>query len=651
MKKPVSNQNLFTSTTGKNNSAVKKYLAGSIIGLAAITTVSVTRCGENQPDSLPNILWLTSEDNSPFLGCYGDSFATTPNLDQLASEGFLYTHAYANAPVCAPARNTIITGVYANSGGNQHMRSYYPISDKIKTYPEILRKAGYYCTNNSKTDYNTESIDPNLIWDENGTNAHYKNRPPGQPFFAVFNTTISHESSLHDSIPNELLRHNPDKVPVPPYHPKTPAIKHDWAQYYDKVEDMDAWIGEKLRELEENGLAENTIVFYYGDHGGVLARSKRYVYESGTRVPFIVRIPKKYKHLFPSEKPGTKINRLISFVDLAPTLLSIANIPVPEFMQGKAFLGEQQTENPEYVFMFRGRMDERYDMSRAVRDHKFRYIRNYMPHRIYGQHLDYLWLAPSVRSWEEAYLNGECNEIQSRFWNTKPVEELYDTENDPWEVNNLAEDPAYRETLNRMRAANREWILRIKDTGFIPEPDRSDRVGNQPIYDYMRNEKINSVAIVDAAENASRREINNIPVLLEYLKDEDRAIRYWGATGLLILGKDTAPAKNELLAMLNDKSPGVVTVSAEALYNLGDKEAARNAFLKVLKNPDEFARCHALNAIDCVNDSSQLIINGVVEMIKTSPEMTQNRYDLRAAKWLINKWNMDPEKYDLEFDW
>ncbi len=629
-----------------------KSLTGySLLGLAAITTFSFSGCQEKTPDELPNILWLVSEDNSPLLGCYGDEFATTPNLDQLASEGFLYTHAYANAPVCAPARNTIITGVYASSGGNQHMRSYYPKSEAIKTYPEFLREAGYYCTNNAKTDYNTESIDPAQIWDESSNKAHYKNREPGQPFFAVFNTGISHESSLHDSIPDEQLRHSPDEVPIPPHHPATPAMKHDWAQYYDKVEDMDAWIGEKLQELEDSGLAENTIVFYYGDHGGVLARSKRYVYETGTHVPFIVRVPEKYKHLFPAEEPGSKVDRLISFVDLAPTLLSIAGIPVPDFLQGNAFMGEQKTEDPEYAYMFRGRMDERYDMSRAVRDHKFRYIRNYMPYRIYGQHLEYLWRAPSVGSWEQAYLDGECNETQSIFWNTKPVEELYDTENDPWEVNNLAGDPAYNDVLEQMRKANRQWVSRINDTGFIPEADRIDRAGETPMYDYMRSGQIELEPILDAAETATLGKAENLETLQSFLENEESAIRYWGATGMLILGDEAAPAKNDLIAALDDESANVVTVAAEALYNLGEEQKGKDALLGVLENPNEFARCHALNAIDCIEEKSPELINGVVEMIKNSPEMTRNRYDLRAAKWLIEKWELNPEEYDFEFDW
>ncbi len=540
---------------------------------------SFTSCEEKVPEELPNILWLVSEDNSPLLGCYGDDFATTPNLDKLASEGFLYTHAYANAPVCAPARNTIITGVYACSNGNQHMRSYYPKSESVKTYPEYLREVGYYCTNNVKTDYNTNSIDPNKIWDETSRKAHYKNRADGQPFFAVFNTTISHESCIHKFIPNAELRHSPEEVFIPPHHPATPEMKHDWAQYYDKVEDMDTQIGKWLKELDDAGLADNTIVFYYGDHGGVIARSKRYVYETGTRVPFIVRIPEKYKYLFPEKNSGSKVNRLISFVDLFPTLLSIAGIEIPDYLQGNAFLGKQKTADPEYAYMFRGRMDERYDMCRAVRDQKFRYIRNYMPYRIYGQRLEYLWRAPSIGSWEQAYLNGECDETQSIFWETKPVEELYDTENDPWEVNNLAKNPDYKDVLERMRAANKNWVTKIKDTGFIPEADRVDRAGEMPMYDYMRSGKVNLPEIMDAAEIATLSKVENMDKLKSYLNSDESAVRYWGASGLLILGGKAAPAINELKAATTDESANVVSVAAEAFYNLGEKKIAKKSLL------------------------------------------------------------------------
>ncbi len=307
-----------------------------------------------QPVEKPNILWIVSEDNSAyFMGCYGNKFATTPNIDKLATQGFLYSRAYCPHAVCAPSRNCILTGVYAGSNGHENMRSRYPMSAEVHTYPEYLRKAGYYCTNNAKTDYNTSAFEYDAIWDESSKKATYKNRPKGQPFFAVFNIELTHESQIFKSIPNKELRHNPDKVFLPPYAPDLPEMRHDWAQYYDKIEDMDSRVGQFLKELDESGEAENTIVMYYGDNGGILARSKRFVYETGTRIPFIVRIPEKYKYLYPAEKPGQKVDRIINFVDFAPTLLSIAGTQIPAYMQGNAFLGKQTTKDPEYTFMSR----------------------------------------------------------------------------------------------------------------------------------------------------------------------------------------------------------------------------------------------------------------------------------------------------------
>ncbi len=599
----------------------------------------------------PNILWITSEDNSPFAGCYGDEFATTPHMDALAAEGFLYTHAYANLPVCAPARNTILTGVYANSGGHQHMRSYYDKSGEIGFYPRMMREAGYYATNNSKEDYNINPEQNENIWDESSNTAHYKNRPEGKPFFAIFNIGISHESSIHTSIPSEELRHSPEEVPLPPYHPDTPEMRHDWAQYYDKIEDMDQKIGELLQELEESGQAENTIVFYYGDHGGVLARSKRYVYETGTRVPFIVRIPEKYQHLYPAEKPGSQVNRLVSFVDLVPTLLSLVGQEIPDYLQGKAFLGEQKTEDPEYAFMLRGRMDERYDMSRSARDNKYRYIRNYMPYRVYGQFLEYLWRAPSIQSWEAAYKAGECNETQSRFWNTKPAEELYDTENDPWEVNNLADDPEYKEVLERMRAATKEWMLEIKDTGFIPEAELIDRTEGTTAYDYMRDSGIDLNALIDGANLASNPRKGDISFLVEMLNEEEAAIRYWGATGLLILGEEAEEAVEALRNALSDSSPNVKVVAAEAMYHLGYTEEALQALYEVLETPNSFARTHALNAIDSIEDSAESTQQAVLDMIGMVGEFNRSHYDLRAAKGLLTKWDVDPMDHGYDMNW
>ena len=563
------------------------------VGGASLTTLfpNVSGAQQSKPDR-PNILWLVSEDNGPFLGCYGDTYAKTPRLDRLAHEGILYENAYANAPVCAPARSTIITGMYACSLGTHHMRSRNPIPGHIRFFTQYLRDVGYYCTNRSKEDYNT--VKPDGAWDESSRQATWKNRKPGQPFFSVVNFGVTHESSLHK---NEPTSHDPAAVQLPPYHPDTPEFRHDWAQYYDKISELDKQIGEALEDLEAQGLAENTIVFYYADHGGVLTRSKRFLYDSGTHVPMIVRFPRKYRHLAPAD-PGTRTDRLVSFVDLAPTVLSLAGVPVPEHMQGKAFLGPQAAEG-DYVCLFRGRMDERYDMMRAVRDKRYKYIRNYMPHRIYAQHLDYLWRMPATQSWQRLHDSGELTGPQRIFFGTKPAEELYDTNSDPHEVRNLADDPKYRKVLLRMREANRQWIKEIKDPGFLMEGEMVARSSGSTPFEMARDrDKYDIAAVLSAAELASRSDPDNIPQLIEMLHDNDSGVRFWGVVGCLALGEQAAVASSALDSALDDPSPDIRVAAAEALCHLGSPDKALTVLTEALDHPNEYVRLHAANALD-----------------------------------------------------
>ena len=558
----------------------------------------------------PNILWITSEDNSPFLGCYGDDLATTPNLDKLASQGVLFENAYATAPVCAPARNSIITGMYPTSLGTQHMRSEYVIPREIKFYPQYLRDVGYYCTNNAKKDYNTS--EPENVWDESSQTATYKNRAKGQPFFAIFNIFTSHESSLHKT---ELsLRHDPKKVKLPAYHPDTPEIRRDWAQYYDKVEDMDRQVGEILDGLEKDGLIENTIVFYYSDHGGALCRSKRFCYDSGLRVPFIIRFPKKYQHLSISN-PGTSADQIVSFVDLAPTLFSLAGINIPEHIQGKPFLGKQRVKPNKYAYSFRGRMDERYDFCRTVRDKQFRYIRNYMPHRIYGQHVEYLWRAPATRSWEQAYLNGKCNDAQSIFWNSKLVEELYELENDPSEVNNLIDNPDYQEKCEELRRACYDWQKEIFDTGFIPESQMVEIVKTKSLYDFARSKEYQLDKIMEVANIATIGNIETLPYLQENLKNDDSIIRYWATVGFVILRKKAKPAIDDLTKCLNDQSISVSITVAEALCNLDRNELALPVLINALESENDKAVLYAANVFDCIGDMAKPALNDLKKIL------------------------------------
>ena len=603
----------------------------SVIFLIWIVSIPAQNTVETESNNKipPNILWITSEDNSPLLGCYGDEFATTPNLDAFAKEGVLYENAFANVPVCAPARSSLITGMYGCSIGTQNMRSRNSIPGFMKMYPDYLREAGYYCTNNSKTDYNIAGADTSH-WDECSKFADYLNRNKDQPFFAIFNITISHEGQLHKA--KNLLKHDRKEVELPPYHPDTPEMRYDWARYYDQVEKMDAQVGEVLQILEKRGLADNTIVFYYSDHGGVLARSKRFIYDSGTHVPMIIRFPKKYAYLAPG-KPGTRTDRIVSFVDFAPTLLSLAKIPIPEYMQGEAFLGDQKKPEREYAFFFRDRMDERYDMMRSARSKQFQYIRNYYPYKIYGQNVNYLWKAPSTRSWEKEFTEGRCNEVQSRFWGTKPPEELYDVKNDPWEIHNLAYDKNYSSILKKMREATDQWTSEIKDTGFLIEGEMLDDTNETTIYDFVRSSKIDIDRIIKAANLASSSTKDDIPELVNNLNDKEKYVRYWGAVGLLKNGVDSQKAREALIKALNDPSANVRIVAAEALCILNDEDIALPILEKELEGKNVKTMLHALNALEDIGESAQKILPS----IRRINEKSNDNYITRASKHLIKK--------------
>jgi arylsulfatase A-like enzyme len=550
----------------------------------------------------PNILWITSEDNGPQMGCYGDTYATTPHLDALASKGMIYLNAWSNAPVCAPARTTLISGLYPPSTGSQHMRSQTRLPAGMKMYPQFLREAGYYCTNNSKEDYNLEK--PGLVWDESSGKAHWKNRGAGQPFLAIFNYTVSHESQVRKR-PHKAV-HDPAKVRVPAYHPDTPEVRRDWAQYYDKLTEMDQAAGKNLRELEEAGLADDTIIFYYGDHGPGMPRGKRWPYNSGLHVPLIVYFPPKFRHLAPTDyEPGGKSQRLASFVDLAPTLLSLVGIEPPAYYQGHALAGEHAAPEQPYAFGFRGRMDERYDMVRVVRNQRCLYIRNYMPHKIYGQHIDYMFQTPTTRVWKKLFDEGRLTPEQSRFWQRKPSEELYDLQDDPDEVHNLVDSAAHAETLNELRRAQQDWAMRIRDLGFLSEYAIHQRAGEDAPYTMGHDTaRYPLPSILAMANLASSLDAAGTPRLRAGLKDADSAVRYWAAMGLLMRGAPAVGACRESLqTALDDPSPDVAIVAANALAQYGSPEDAEACLPLLLEAADVsrngvYLSMLALNALD-----------------------------------------------------
>lgn len=444
--------------------------------------VAVSWMGNAAADR-PNILWLSAEDMGPHLGCYGDPHARTPTLDALAAEGLRYTHAFTAAPVCAPNRAAVITGMYPWAIGAHHMRTggegalpmtLPALPDDVKLLPQLLRSAGYYCTNNSKEDYNFAK--PQGVWDESSGKAHWRNRPEsGQPFFAVFNYTGTHEGQVRADdegrayITENLKeedRADPAAITPPPYHPDTPVVRKQWANYYDGIAALDRWAAGLLKELEDEGVAENTIVMFWSDHGAGLPRCKRWPYDSGTRIPLILRLPEAFRN---GRVPGSVDRRLVSSIDLAPTMLALSGLAPGPRMQGRNFLDDAPAP---LMFSGRDRMDERYDLIRSVRDSRFRYVRHFMPWKPYDQYMEYEEQSPVKHELHRLKAAGELTPATAWVAATfKPVEELFDLEADPHELNNLATKPEMAERLAAMRSALAQWSRDCGDMGLIPEAE------------------------------------------------------------------------------------------------------------------------------------------------------------------------------------
>ncbi|MBX3738504.1 MAG: sulfatase [Candidatus Didemnitutus sp.] len=535
----------------------------ALAGLAAV--VALPFRVHAQESARPNILWVVSEDNSPrFVGAYGDPLARTPTLDRLARNGIVFDKVYT-APVCAPSRSTIITGRYADGLGTQNMRSTRPLPEGVRFFPEFLREAGYFCTNNAKTDYNT-STPWKRAWDEDGAQAHWRHRRAGQPFFAVFNFMESHESAL---IGRKPLTTDPAQVRVPAYLPDTAVVRADLAQYYDAVSTADRAIARVLANLEADGLADDTIVFYYSDNGGAVAGTKRFLNEEGTHVAMIARFPRKYAHLAPATA-GTRLDELVHLIDLAPTMLSLSGVPPTAQFQGRAFAGPARSAAPEFLFQFADRMDERYNLVRAVTDGRYRYVRNYHPDRPWGQHIDFLWQTAAMREWELHFKTGALNAAQRAFFEPSPAEALYDCASDPDNVRNLAADPAQTERVQRMRAALRAHQLAIRDTGFMPEPMMVEAAaGGSPAVLAADDARYPLARVIDLLDELQLGAPRADTRLADLACDPLPVVRYWAAVATLRGGPSSVTA-----TLLHDADPVVrLTAAAGALRHADAADA------------------------------------------------------------------------------
>jgi N-sulfoglucosamine sulfohydrolase len=531
--------------------------------------------------SKPNILWITSEDNSShWIGCYGNKQTKTPRIDALAAEGILFENAYANAPVCAVSRATILMGVYSPTMGTQHMRSRHAIPAKYRPNVEYLRAAGYYCTNNSKTDYNFEGKDASY-WDNSSGIAHYKNRPAGKPFFAIFNTTISHESSLFNKGAAEPRRVKPEEVDLPPYLPDLPEVRKDYARYLDRIQDMDAQVGKVLDELEKSGLADNTIVFYYADHGGILPRGKRYLEQTGVKIPFLVRIPEKFRGLSPF-KVGERVHEPVSFIDLAPTILSLAGLEIPAHMQGRPILGAKRVEPAadEIEFLYADRFDELFGMRRGLTDGKWKYIRNFNPDFPTAPYSFYQFGQPGWTAYQKAYEQGKLTGYHKTLWEAPgTAEQLYDLTADPWEMKNLAADPAHAERLAKLRERLKTTMKNLQDTGLVPEPLFKALAGKSTLAEHVQGTSFDLQKITDLAFVATERDSKNLARFQAAIASADPTERYWGVVGLRLLGEKAATAADKLMPLLKDEHAAIRTTAGQALFAVGKKVIAAEALL------------------------------------------------------------------------
>ena len=493
-----------------------KSLLGLVPVLCCVVGSFETSAADTPSAARPNILWISVEDISPDLGCYGDKNAVTPTIDRLAEEGVRFTRCFTHAGVCAPSRSGLITGCYPPSIGTHHMRCKGVPPDYVRCFPEYLRQVGYYCTNNVKTDYQFDL--PATAWDENSNKADWRGRDKGQPFFSVINFTTTHESQIRDPSPatKKLVeklspeqRHDPAKMIVPPFYPDTPIVRRDIANYYDNITAVDGQVAAVLKRLEEDGLADDTIVWFWGDHGRGMPRYKRWLYDTGTRVPLVVSVPEKWrKHVRPDNadalKPGSTIDDLTAFVDFAPTVLSLAGLPKQEHFQGQAFFGPHRAEKPrDHVYGHRDRMDETYDLIRTVRDKRFRYVRNFMPWQPYSQDIAYMNEMPTMQEWRRLHAEGRLTGPQANWFRQKNAEELYDTEVDPYEINNLATDPRYVVTLERLRIRLEGWMREIGDVGLIPEPLFDELQRHGATYDKAAAPGVHMIGVDDSGKSGA----------------------------------------------------------------------------------------------------------------------------------------------------
>jgi len=496
--------------------------------------------------------------------------------------------------------------MYPISLGANHMRSKAQRPDHVKCFPTWLKDAGYYCTNNNKTDYNFK-WDQSQVWDESSRTAHWKNKKDGHPFFAVFNLTMTHESKIWPEGWQKIVkdlpadqRHDADKIDVPKLYPDTAEVRGAHARLLDIITVMDQEVGRRLKELEEAGHADDTIVIFWSDHGNGFPRAKRWIYDSGTLVPMISRIPEQFR-VDGQGAPGSVDDRLINMIDLGPTLLNLAGISVPDHMAGQPFLGADLPEPRQYIYGARDRVDERLDLVRSVRDSRYRYVRNLMPWRPALQHIGYSERSVVRKEMRRLEAEHKLHEESAQFLRApRAPEELYDLKNDPWELHNLAKDPSMQSVLARLRDECDRWQIEDRDAHLIPEAqlDAGARSAgsrwalvNGPDGEQRVRKLLN---VANAAASPSPEAVE---LLQGSVADPDPAVRWWAVTGLDRMVDPDGLAQVFIKAS-KDSDPVVAVAGAAGVARHVDFAAGCNRLAELLENESSFVQYAAVLELD-----------------------------------------------------
>lgn len=612
----------------------------------------------NKKKERPNILWVTFEDTSSYeFGCYGNKDVHTPNADSLAAQGIQFMNAWSVAPQSSPARSSLITGCYAPTYGmDVHPVSYDTPADIF--FPQRLREAGYYCTNNSKTHYNSTNNNK-ACWDECTKTASYNSPKRGkdQPFFAVFNTVTSHMGRVRtfhtdgrrdytkEGIYTELLT-------LPSYVPDLPEVRSDYAGHLEAVQDVDTWLGFFLKDLKDKGLDDNTIIFFFSDHGGCVPRGKGYLYESGLKVPLIAYFPEKWKHLA-NGKSG-KDNSLVNFTDLGPTVLSLAGVKPTKNMQGKAIFGEYASKEERKVqFAFAANQLHHFMPVRAVTDGHIKYMRSYIPYRQFALRNYYQWGMPSNKAWDKLVLgNHNTNLDWALTFDAHPAEMLFDLDKDPGELHDLSSSPEYAEVLAKMRNELSNHIRSTHDLGFFLPTSRTGHV----LYDVVRKEKYPMEELYKLVEAAGIGDIASLPLFEKAIASSHRDMRFWGAVGYAELAhkKQIYQCPQALTDLLKDEDPYVASEAAYAAAYLGKPQEGIARLINPAKEED---RKIGYSSLECISldptmrDYIRQFLPQLKEAAETLPRKKNEDSGLMARGILVNLGELDikllhgPEAY------